>query len=111
MADMGLQIGFSHSTSRVHFTPVHTFKYFPDTFGVSPVAQSVKNLPTMQETGSDPWIGKIPCRRKWQSIPVFSPGEFHREEPEGLVTVQTLSIFCEIKMLILFVNNGVGSSY
>ena len=79
MADMGLQIGFSHSTSRVHFTPVHTFKYFPDTFGVSPVAQSVKNLPTMQETVSDPWIGKIPCRRKWQSVPVFLPGESHAQ--------------------------------
>ena len=74
---MGLQIGFSHSTSRVHFTPVHTFKYFPDTFGVSPVAQSVKNLPTMQETGSDPWIGKIPCRRKWKPTPVILPGKFH----------------------------------
>ena len=37
---MGLQIGFSHSTSRVHFTPAHTFKYFPDTFGVSPKSGS-----------------------------------------------------------------------
>ena len=25
----------------------------------------------------DPWVGKIPCRRKWQSIPVFLSGEFH----------------------------------
>ena len=25
----------------------------------------------------DPWIGKIPWRRKWQPIPVFLPGEFH----------------------------------
>ena len=24
-----------------------------------------------------PWGGKIPWRRKWQSIPVFLPGEFH----------------------------------
>ena len=24
-----------------------------------------------------PWVGKIPCRRKWQSIPAFLPGEFH----------------------------------
>ena len=27
--------------------------------------------------GSDPWVGKIPWRRKWQPIPVFLPGEFH----------------------------------
>ena len=25
----------------------------------------------------DPWVGKIPWRRKWQSIPVFLPGESH----------------------------------
>ena len=24
------------------------------------MAQTVKNLPTMQETGFDPWVGKIP---------------------------------------------------
>ena len=25
----------------------------------------------------DPWVGKIPWRRKWQPIPVLLPGEFH----------------------------------
>ena len=37
----------------------------------------VKNLPAMQETGFDPWAGKIPWRRVWQPIPVFLPGESH----------------------------------
>ena len=37
----------------------------------------VKNLPAMQETRFDPWVGKIPCRREWQPTPVFLPGEFH----------------------------------
>ena len=41
------------------------------------VAQMVKNLPAMQETGFDPWVGKIPWRREWQPTPVFWPGEFH----------------------------------
>ena len=27
--------------------------------------------------GFDPWIRKIPWRRKWQSTTVFLPGEFH----------------------------------
>ena len=27
--------------------------------------------------GFDPWVGKIPWRRKWQPAPVFLPGEFH----------------------------------
>ena len=25
----------------------------------------------------DPWVGKMPWRRKWQPIPVFSPGKSH----------------------------------
>ena len=27
--------------------------------------------------GFDPWVGKIPWRRKWPPAPVFLPGEFH----------------------------------
>ena len=41
------------------------------------VAQMVKNLSTMQETRVDPWVGKIPWRRKWQPTPVFLPGKSH----------------------------------
>ena len=26
---------------------------------------------------SDPWVGKIPCKRKWQLTPVFLPGKLH----------------------------------
>ena len=29
--------------------------------------------------GSDPWVRKIPWRRKWQPTPVFLLGEFHRQ--------------------------------
>ena len=25
----------------------------------------------------NPWVGKIPWRRKWQPTPIFLPGEFH----------------------------------
>ena len=27
--------------------------------------------------GFDPWVGKIPWRRAWQTTPVFLPGKFH----------------------------------
>ena len=30
-----------------------------------------------QETQFDPWVGRIPWRRKWQPTPVILPGEFH----------------------------------
>ena len=27
----------------------------------------------------DPWVGKIPCQRKWQPTPVFLPGKSSRQ--------------------------------
>ena len=42
-----------------------------------PGGSVVKNPPAMQETGFDPWAGKIPWRRAWQPTPVFLPGESH----------------------------------
>ena len=29
--------------------------------------------------GFDPWVGKIPWRREWQTTPVFLPGESHEQ--------------------------------
>ena len=40
------------------------------------VAQSVRNPPA-NALGFDPWVGKIPWRRKWQPTPVFLPGKSH----------------------------------
>ena len=46
----------------------------------------VKNLPKKKKKESacqcrrcrfDPWVRKIPWRRKWQPTPVFLPGELH----------------------------------
>ena len=35
--------------------------------------------PTYQcrRLGFDPWVGKIPWRKKWQPTPVFLPGKSH----------------------------------
>ena len=41
---------------------------------------AVKNLPVMQKMQIfelDPWVRKIPWRRKWSPTPVFLPGESH----------------------------------
>ena len=44
------------------------------------VAQMVKCLTTMWgRPGFDPWVGKIPWRRKWQSTPVLLPGKSHEQ--------------------------------
>ena len=41
------------------------------------VTQTVKNLPAIQESGFDPWVGKISWRRAWPPTLVFLPGESH----------------------------------
>ena len=45
------------------------------------MALGVKNLlPTLEDVkrcGLDPWVGKLPWRRKWHPTPVFLPGESH----------------------------------
>ena len=43
-----------------------------------PASSVVKNLPAEHEMwGFDPWVGKIPWKRKWQPTPVFLPGKSH----------------------------------
>ena len=46
------------------------------------VAQTVKNLPAVQEIRFNSWVRKI-WKREWQPTPVFLPGEWIRE-PGGL---------------------------
>ena len=50
---------------------------FTQKFRTSLVVKTVKNLPTMQKTEFFLWVGKIPCRRKWLSTPVFFLRKFH----------------------------------
>ena len=45
----------------------------------------VENLPanagdSRDACGFDPWVGKIPWRRKWQPTPVFLPEESHGQK-------------------------------
>ena len=41
------------------------------------MAQTVKNLPSTQETRVRSLVGKIPWKREWQPSPVFLPRDFH----------------------------------
>ena len=42
----------------------------------SPMAHQVKMQET-QETKFNPWVRKMPWRKKWQHTPVSLPGKFH----------------------------------
>ena len=47
--------------------------------------------------GFDPWVGKIPWRRKWQPTPVFLPGESSwTEEPRGLQSMRSQKILTQL---------------
>ena len=52
--------------------------------GASLMAQRLKRLPASASVclqcgrpGIDPWVGKIPWRRKWQPTSLFLPGKSH----------------------------------
>ena len=59
--DLGFWIGFLHSRKIFICTPEYASI-------ITDSAQSVKNLPAVQEI--NPWVGKIPWRRKWLPTPV-----------------------------------------
>ena len=44
--------------------------------GKEPTCQC-RRLKRLKRCGFNPWVKKIPWRRKWQCPPVFLPGEFH----------------------------------
>ena len=64
----------------------------------------------------EPWVGKIPWRRKWQPTPVFLPGESHGQRslvdysPQGCKELDTterlhfLSFFLSLNGLSPFIN-------
>ena len=55
------------------------------TFQVAPLVKSLPANSGYMRCGFDPWVRKIPWRRKWQPTPVFLPGESPgTEEPGGL---------------------------
>ena len=64
--------------------------------------------------GFDPWVGKIPWRRKWQPTPVFLPGKFSGQKSlvaadHGVAKSQTqLSMHTGRKNIGREVVNGAG---
>jgi len=49
------------------------YRFPGGTSGKEPTCQCRRH----KRRGFDPWIRKIPWRRKWQPTPVFLPREFH----------------------------------
>ena len=59
---------------------LHLSKYYQK---ASLMAQQVKNSPAIQKHRKlrfNPWVGKIPQKRKWQPTPVFLPEKSHGQK-------------------------------
>ena len=53
------------------------FKYIP---GLPWWLRQFKICPQCRKPWFNPWVGKIPWRRKWQPTPVFLPGKSHGQK-------------------------------
>ena len=55
---------------------------------------------THRRHGFNPWVRKIPWRRKWQPTPVFLPGESHgQRKPGGLQSIGLQRVREQLKWL------------
>ena len=48
-----------------------------------PGGSVVKNLPACRRHGFDPWVRKVPWRRKWQPTPLFLLGKSNGQRSRG----------------------------
>ena len=64
------------SSSIAHWNNKIDESFYLDGIHLNNVAQMVKSLQG-RRLGFDPWVEKIPQRRKWLPNLVFLPGEFH----------------------------------
>ena len=58
---------------------MHLLGFSGGTSGKAPTCQCRRH----KRHGFDPWVRKIPCRKSWQSTPVFLPGESPWTEKPG----------------------------
>ena len=69
----GLQHTRLPCPSLSEFTQTHVHWGFP---GGSVSKESACQYRRHKRCGFDPWVGKIPWKRKWQSTPIFLPRKF-----------------------------------
>ena len=72
LAQSTVSIKFSHSTNINLASTMGQVGFPGGASGKEPACQCRR-----KRCRFDPWVGKIPWRRAWQSTPVFLPGEAH----------------------------------
>ena len=78
----------------------------------------VKNSPTIQEpqeTQFDPWVRKIPWRKKWLRTPISLPGESHGQRSLVGITksdmTEQLTLSLSLSSVIKFTNPGQHTDF
>ena len=81
----------------------------------SPGGTVIKNPPAVQEICRrcrfNPWVGKVPWRRKWQPAPVFLPGKSHGQRslagysPWGRTELDTTAVWMTATTIIKELQN------
>ena len=72
---------------QLHFCVLCSLWFFP---WASLVLRGKESACQCRRLKFDPWVGKIPCRRKWQPTPVSLPGKIPwTEEPDGLQSMRS----------------------
>ena len=67
--------------------------------------------------GFIPWVRKIPCRRAWQSTPVFLPGESHGQRslvgynPKSCRKLDTTEVTLHAHSICITIHVDISSIY
>ena len=56
---------------------LHIYLIVPDVYGLPQCLSGKRIRLPSRRCWFDPWVGKIPWKRKWQPTPVFLPGKSH----------------------------------
>ena len=67
--------GFGNSENRFLINPVISKLMWYNNIGLPLWLSGNESACQCRRGGFDPWIGKIPQRRKWQPTPAFLPGK------------------------------------
>ena len=73
------QVSFLAESS-IFFALGNANHYQGDFLGGSGVKESAYQCRRSKRPGFDPWVLKIPWRKKWQPTPVLLPGKFHGQK-------------------------------
>ena len=79
--------------------------------GGSSGKKSVSQCRRHKRRGFDPWVGKIPWRRKWQLPPVSLPGKSHRQRSHGATKSQRWPKWLSIYGVILVSSKDRSASF